>query len=301
MEPLLLVAVVAALALAAVSAPPWLRGRKRRRLRSLPFPARWRAILESRVPAYRRLPGELRRQLERHVKVFLAEKGFTGCDGLEVTEEMRVTIAAQACLLLLGRPEDYFPRLHRILVYPGPFIVERLRLEPSGVLQEHRQALSGESWTLGQVVLSWDDVLEGAANPDDGRNVVLHEFAHQLDQEKGFANGAPGLYSREARSRWARVLGEAFARLQQQVAWGEASLFSAYGATSPAEFFAVATEVFFEQPHLMAAAHPALYAEFCDLYRVEPDKWENSRGQVTFKGSGYLNVHRADDGRSTFK
>jgi len=295
MEPLLLVAVVAALAIAAVSVPPWLRGR--RRLRSLPFPAPWRAILESRVPAYLRLPGDLRSQLERHMQVFLAEKGFTGCDGLEVTEEMRVTIAAQACLLLLNRHEDYFPRLHRILVYPGPFIVERLRLEPSGVLQEHRQALSGESWTLGQVVLSWDDVLEGAANPDDGRNVVLHEFAHQLDQEKGYANGAPGLYSREARSRWARVLGEAFTQLQQRVAWGEASLFSAYGATSPAEFFAVATEVFFEQPHLMALAHPALYDEFRELYRVDPDKW----GQTQFMGSGYLNVERPSPARWTFK
>jgi Mlc titration factor MtfA (ptsG expression regulator) len=273
MEPLLLVAVVAVLAIAAVTAGPWLRQRRWRRLRGRPFPAAWRAILESRVPAYLRLPPDLRAQLERHVQVFLAEKGFSGCDGLEVTEEMRVTIAAQACLLLLNRREDCFPRLHRILVYPGPFIVERLRLEPSGVLQEHRQALSGESWTLGQVVLSWDDVVEGAANPGDGRNVVLHEFAHQLDQEKGYANGAPGLHSREARSRWARVLGEAYAQLQQQVAWGETTLFSPYGATSPAEFFAVATEVFFEQPQLMALAHPALYAEFRGLYRVDPDKW----------------------------
>jgi Mlc titration factor MtfA (ptsG expression regulator) len=279
MEPLLLVAVAAVLAIAAVTAGPWLRERRRRRLRAISFPAAWRSILRRRVPAYLHLPSELRAQLERHMQVFLAEKGFTGCDGLEVTEEMRVTIAAQACLLLLNRHEDYFPRLHSILVYPGPFIVERLRLEPSGVLQEHRQALSGESWTLGQVVLSWDDVVEGAANPDDGRNVVLHEFAHQLDQEKGYANGAPGLRSRDARERWARVLGEAFAELQRRIAWGEPSTFSAYGASSPAEFFAVATEVFFEQPRLMAIAHPALYAEFRDLYRVDPDKW----GQTPIK------------------
>lgn len=273
MEPLLLIAVAAALAIVAVSAGPWMRQRRRRRLRARPFPAAWRTLLGLRVPLYRRLPPDLRSQLERHMQVFLVEKEFSGCAGLEVTEEMRVTIAAQACLLLLNRHEDYFPRLHRILVYPGPFIVERLRLEPSGVLQEHRQALSGESWTLGQVVLSWDDVVEGAADPGDGRNVVLHEFAHQLDQEKGYANGAPGLYSRNARERWPRVLGQAYAELQRRIAWGEPSIFSAYGASSPAEFFAVATEVFFEQPGLMALAHPALYDEFRDLYRVDPDKW----------------------------
>lgn len=273
MVALLLIAITAVLATAAVTAGPWLRERRRRRLRALPFPAACRATLELRVPGYLRLPRDLRTQLERHMQVFLAEKEFAGCDGLEVTEEMRVTIAAQACLLLLNRHEEYFPRLHRILVYPGPFIVERLRLEPSGVLQEHRQALSGESWTLGQVVLSWDDVVEGAASPDDGRNVVLHEFAHQLDQEKGFANGAPGLHSREMRERWARVLGEAYTTLQRQVALGEASIFSPYGATSPAEFFAVATEVFFEQPRLMAVAHPALYGELRELYRVDPGEW----------------------------
>jgi Mlc titration factor MtfA (ptsG expression regulator) len=145
------------------------------------------------------------------------------------------------------------------------------------VLQETRQALSGESWTNGQVVLSWDDVLQGAADPADGRNVVIHEFAHQLDQEKGYANGAPLLPGRARHERWARVLGEEYARLRARLACGvagEAPLINAYGASDPAEFFAVASEVFFEQPGRMAAEHPSLYAELLGFYRVDPRDWE---------------------------
>ena len=186
---------------------------------------------------------------------------------------MRVTIAAQACLLILNRKSDYFPNLTQVLVYPGAFVVERLMpstLAVPGILQEQRQALSGESWTQGQVILSWADVVEGAAIVDDGRNVVIHEFAHQLDQQKGYANGAPWLGRRDRYPRWSHVMSEEFARLQQQAFVGEASLFSHYGATSPAEFFAVVSEVFFEQPRAMAASHPALYDELRTLYRVDP-------------------------------
>jgi Mlc titration factor MtfA (ptsG expression regulator) len=186
---------------------------------------------------------------------------------------VRVTIAAQACLLLLNRESHYFPRLRKILVYPAPFIVERLRLEPSGVLQETRHALSGESWTLGQVVLSWEDAANGAAIPDDGANVVIHEFAHQLDQEKGFANGAPPLGTRGRYLAWSTVLSDEFERLRWTAAQGLPSLLNPYGATEPAEFFAVASEVFFEQSHRMAAEHPALYDELRRFYRVDPASW----------------------------
>ena len=254
-------------------AEPWLRERRRRSLRARPFPAAWRAIVEERVPQVRALPEGLRRQLEGHVQVFLAEKNFSGCEGVEITDEVRVTIAAQACLLLLNRRTGYFPKLRQVLVYPGAFLVERLRPEPSGVLQETRQALSGESWSHGQVVLSWEDTLAGAAVPDDGRNVVLHEFAHQLDQEKGYANGAPGIGSRAGRERWARVMAEEFARLQYHAMTQTPVLFSAYGATAPAEFFAVITETFFEQPARVRLEHPALYAELAALYQVDPATW----------------------------
>ncbi len=270
---LVLAACLTLLFVAWLVGEPFLVERRRERLRARPFPAAWREILDRRVPYPRRLPPELRRQLERHVQVFVAEKPFIGCAGLEISDEMRLTVAAQACLLVLNRRTDYYPELREILVYPGAFVVERLRAEPSGTVQEQRHALSGESWTHGQVVISWEDALEGAAIPDDGRNVVIHEFAHQLDQKKGYANGAPWLGRRDRYPRWSRLMSEEYARLRQQAAYGEPSLFHYYGATSPAEFFAVASEVFFEQAREMAALHPALYGELRTLYRVDPSSW----------------------------
>lgn len=264
---------VALLVIGWLVAQPWWHERRRARLRARPFPPAWRSILRRRMPLYLRLPIALRRQLEGHIQVFLAEKGFSGCAGQEITDEVRVLIAAQACVLLLNRGSAVYPKLAQVLVYPGAFVIERLRPEPSGVLQETRQVLSGESWSHGQVVLSWESVLEGAAIPDDGRNVVIHEFAHQLDQEKGHANGAPLLARRARYERWSRVLGEEFARLREQAAYGQPSLLSDYGATDPAEFFAVASEVFFEQPAQMAALHPALYGELAAFYRVDPARW----------------------------
>jgi Mlc titration factor MtfA (ptsG expression regulator) len=271
--PILITAGLALLVAAWLLAEPFLARQRRRRFRARPFPNDWREIVERRVPYVRRMPSELRAQLEKHIQVFMAEKEFVGCDGLEITDEVRVTIAAQACLLILNRASGYFPNLREILVYPGAFVVDRVRAEPSGVLQEQRQVLSGESWSRGQVVLSWEDALAGAAVDDDGRNVVIHEFAHQLDQEKGYANGAPALGRRERYRRWSSILGEEFARLRQQAWLNEPALFSYYGATDPAEFFAVISEVFFEQPRRMAAEHPALYAELRDLYRVDPASW----------------------------
>ena len=264
-------------------APLWVAWR-RQRLRRQPFPAAWRAVVRQRVPQVRRLPADLQLQLKRHMQVFLAEKHFVGCGGLVVTDEMRVTVAAQACLLLLNRPAGYFRGLREILIYPGAFVVDRVRADGSGVLQEQRGALAGESWAQGQVVLSWDDTLAGAAVADDGRNVVIHEFAHQLDQEKGHANGAPLLGERRRYARWSQVLGEAFAQLQRRVAReaagaadtggaAPAPLISAYGATDPAEFFAVVSEVFFEQPQQLAAEQPALYREFSGYYRIDPLSW----------------------------
>ncbi|HSI59749.1 MAG TPA: M90 family metallopeptidase [Ideonella sp.] len=274
--PLLIVAAAALLWVAwLLGRPRWLAWR-RERLRSQPFPSAWREILKRRVPYFRRLPADLQLQLKQHIQVFLAEKPFIGCQGQVVTDEVRVTIAAQACLLLLNRPRgehDYYPNLRQILVYPGAFVVDRVQPMGGGVLRDERQALSGESWTQGQVILSWHDALEGAAVADDGRNVVIHEFAHQLDQETGHANGAPVLARRAEYRRWSQVLGAEFARLQQQAARGETSLISAYGATNPAEFFAVVSEVFFEQPERLAWEHPALYQAFSDYYRIDPLSW----------------------------
>jgi len=270
---LLIVMGLAALYVGWLVTQPCFVARRRRRWRSLPFPAEWRSILRRRVPYVRGLPADLQLQLKQHIQVFLREKAFVGCRGFEVTDEVRVTIAAQACLLLLNRPTDYYPKLRQILVYPGAFVVDRVHSDGGGVQQDLRQVLSGESWSQGQVILSWDDTLWGAAAAHDGQNVVIHEFAHQLDQENGPANGAPPLGPTQRRARWAQVMGEAFDQLVQQAAVGKPSLLNAYGATNAAEFFAVVTEVFFEQPAQLAAEQPALYRELTALYRVDPLTW----------------------------
>jgi Mlc titration factor MtfA (ptsG expression regulator) len=247
----------------------WRRGRIERR----PFPPEWRQILRRRVPYFRSMPVDLQLQLKRRIQVFLAEKAFIGCGGLVVTEEMRVTIAAQACLLIMNRRGGYFSGLRQILVYPDAFLVDKVHTDGAGVLHDRRQALAGESWSLGQVILSWQDTVEGAAIADDGRNVVIHEFAHQLDQANGRANGAPYLPNRRRRQRWADVMNTEFHALQQRTSRGEPTLLSDYGATDPAEFFAVASEVFFEQPRQLAVEHPALYRELGLFYRLDPLSW----------------------------
>ena len=269
----ILFGAVLAFALWAWGEPVWREWRRlqwRRRL----FPPAWREVLRRRVPQVHRMPADLQLQLKRHIQVFLAEKVFIGCRGLVVTEEMRVTIAAQACMLLLNRRRPrYFPNLRQILVYPGAFLVDRVHTDAAGIAQDRRQALSGESWSQGQVILSWEDTLAGAAVPDDGHNVVIHEFAHQLDQENGQANGAPLLPRQADRVRWSAVMGAAFEQLRRQVQCGEEALLNAYGATDPAEFFAVASEVFFEQPESLARSHPPLYEVLSGFYRLNPLSW----------------------------
>ena len=155
----------------------------------------------------RRLPADLQLQLKQHMQVFLAEKAFIGCNGLEITDEIRVTIAAHACLLILNRPSGYYPNLRQILVYPDSFVVQRDHVDHIGLAHHAREVLAGESWSQGQVILSWQDTLAGAAVVDDGQNVAIHEFAHQLDQESGSANGAPMLQRRAQRQSWSQRAG----------------------------------------------------------------------------------------------
>ena len=183
------------------------RNRRRERLRSQPFPHSWLDMIKKNVPIYDRLPQADQRELQGHIQVFLAEKYFEGCGGLELTDEIKVTIAAQACLLLLHRETDYYPRLITILVYPHAYVAKSVEPIGGGVVQEGETARLGEAWKDGVVVLSWDDVRRGASGLHDGHNVVLHEFAHQLDQQDGSADGTPTLEHRSQYTTWARVLG----------------------------------------------------------------------------------------------
>jgi len=272
MAPTLLI-VLALVAIAWPMAGPLHARWRRARLARLPFPPAWRTILRRRVPLLQRLPAELRLQLQRRIRQFVAEVPFIGCAGQEITDEVRVTIAAQACLLLLNRGDAGFEGLREVLVYPGAFAVDRVQTEAGGVQRDERRALSGESHGRGAVVLSWLDTLAGAAVPDDGHNVVIHEFAHRLDQDHGNANGAPWLGPKRDYGEWSRVLGAEYAALCARVRAGEEGLISAYGATDPAEFFAVVSELYFERPDALRREHPALYAQIGQVYRTDPTAW----------------------------
>ena len=248
----------------------WLTNRRRVALRETPLPAAWLAIVQRNVPYVSRLSDTDRHELAGHVQVFLAEKRFEGCGGLEMTDEIRVTIAAQACILLLHRETDYFARLVSILVYPSTYVVPGGEHVGGGIISDTEQARLGESWTSGVVVLVWDSVLAGARDMHDGRNVVLHEFAHQLDQEDGAGDGAPILPHRSRYVAWARVLGRDFDALVESTRHQHRGVIDRYGATNPAEFFAVVTETFFEKPRQLKARHPELYEQLQQFYRQDP-------------------------------
>jgi len=230
-----------------------------------PFPEAWSEILTRNLPPYPRLPEALRKQLQGYINVFLAEKHFEGCGGQEITDEVRVTIAAQACLLLIGRDSKCYPKLRSVLVYPHTYVAEAPGEAPSVRL--------GESWQSGAVVLSWNSVKGGAANFDDGHNVTLHEFAHQLDQEDGAADGTPILESLSSYRSWAHSLSDEYRSFLERVEAHRKTVLDEYGATNPAEFFAVASETFFEKPEQLMKKRPELFEELQHYYKVDPRDW----------------------------
>ncbi|WP_299791587.1 zinc-dependent peptidase [uncultured Shewanella sp.] len=268
-----LVSTIGMMAILWIASRSWRVERQRKRITSRAFPKPWREILKRRMPYFRSLPADLQLQLKKHIQVFIDEKQFIGCNGIEIDDDIRVTIAAQACLLLLNRRTDFYPNLKQILVYPSIFIVNNQELGGGGVVTERQRSLSGESWQEGKVILSWQTTQADAATPTDGSNVVLHEFAHQLDQEAGNANGAPLLGRVSDYTTWSEVLSEEYNTLQYSAQHNIPSIFSYYGATSPAEFFAVITEVFFERPKDLFQYHKALYKELSLFFKLDPVNW----------------------------
>jgi Mlc titration factor MtfA (ptsG expression regulator) len=250
------------------------KARRRERLRAEPFPEHWRRIIEVRVPVFGRLSAEDQQELLGHTRVLLEEKHFEGAGGLLMRDEVRLTIAAQAALLLLRRDTDYFPRLKSIIVYPTGYVSSEPTRDDSGIWTEGDDSLLGHTQRdLRAIVLSWDDVRAGAADPDDGSNLVLHEFAHQLDFEDGSTDGTPALDSGAQVRSWAEVLGRELDALREAADAGESTLLDPYGAEDPAEFFAVATETFFERGADLRRRHPQLYDELHRYYRQDPARW----------------------------
>lgn len=247
----------------------WLRTRRRGRLLAQPFPAAWPAYLDSNVAPYRTLSSAEKRRLHDDLRILVAEKNWEGCGGLTMTEEIKVTIAAQAALLLLGIQHDYFPKLMSILVYPSSFLVPD-RPEPDDwLVEEDEDARSGEAWYRGPVILAWDEVLDNGRDPSQGRNLVIHEFAHQLDFEDGILNGTPPLSTRASREAWRDVMTGEYERLVRESEEGRDTLLDEYGAQDPMEFFAVVSECFFTQPRPMRSRHPRLYQLLREYYQQD--------------------------------
>jgi len=245
---------------------------RRKRISKRPFREDWLKIIETNVPYYNSLSDDDKIELARHILVFLSEKRFEGCGGLEITDEIKLTIAAYACILLLHRKTDYYPRLRSILVYPHTFIAPHRSYLAGGIVAEGDIPLSGQSWHKGPVILSWDDVRHSYADAHDGQNVVFHEFAHQIDSTGGESDSSEVLKRRSTFIAWARVLQKDFEKHKKAVSKNQPTLLSRYAATNEAEFFAVATEFFFEKPQHLKKSHGELYNELKRFYNQDPAK-----------------------------
>ena len=243
--------------------------RKREKLRAKELKSEWKEIIIKNVKFYNYLSEEMKKELHGLINIFLDEKTFEGCEGLELTDEIKITIAAQACLLLLGRKSDIYPTLRTILVYPHAYFAPLKQRMEDGSIIEGYQARLGESWSRGQVVLAWDEILQDTNDIHDGHNLVLHEFAHQLDNESGAAEGIPDFDKRSTYIVWARVLIKEYNNLISDIIHHRHPLLDQYGATNPAEFFAVATEYFYERPIELKNLHPELYGQFKNFYMLD--------------------------------
>jgi Mlc titration factor MtfA (ptsG expression regulator) len=275
------IALCAAAVLTWLLAGPILAARRRRAAMARPLTPDAIACIERNVPLRRRLPAELAARHDGLVSAFLAEKEFVGCGGLVVSDEMRATIAALACLLVIGR-RGHYDALHSILVYPSAFWVEDEVEDEAGVVERRRRDLSGEAWEANRIILSWEDVMESARFPAEGYNVALHEFAHYLDAEgmglaaapmrsQGATDPAPSRL--RALGAWSADVVREFEALQQAVDRDEETFLDPYAAEDATEFFAVATEDYFERPRELRQEHPRLYALLAEFYGLDPAAW----------------------------
>ena len=255
----------------------WLKQRRRQKLLAEPFPAPWLDILQEHVVLYRFLDDDEQTRLRDTLRILLAEKAWEGCKGLELTDELRVTIAALASVLLLGLHDEYYDIVLTILVYPEAFRAPQQKIVAADVAIEGHDERLGEAHYRGPVILSWADIAEDAAQPGHGQNLVFHEFAHQLDMQNGEADGVPVL-PRPLRKRWQHVMAKEYERLCKAADRERDTLLDPYGATDEAEFFAVVTEAFFDQPLELRDRHPKLYEVVREYYRVEPAKWFDRMG-----------------------
>jgi Mlc titration factor MtfA (ptsG expression regulator) len=250
----------------------WLQARHRRQILEHLFPESWNSILEHNVAHWKLLDDVERVQLRSLVQVFVAEKQWEGCGGLELTDQIRVTIAGLACLLVLGLDHMLYSNVKTILVYPSTVVAPgpHSALAPGITIQGPEIPIYGQSILRGPVVLVWDAVLCGATHPERGHNVVYHEFAHKLDMLDGCVDGTPPLADHGQYERWIKVCKREYDELRHRASKGKRTFLDAYGSTNPGEFFAVITEYFFDKPLQMKRHHPELYSVLHEFYRQDP-------------------------------
>jgi Mlc titration factor MtfA (ptsG expression regulator) len=251
----------------------WHKKTQRAKLLQTTLTSEYIEILVSKVPLYSRLPHEMRTIMQGCINYFLAEKVFVGCNGFVITDEVRLTIAGNACLLVLNRNKRYFHGFESILVYPETYSAKQVRYD--GLVETQGDSLrAGESWHRGPIVLAWSDVAYGSANAEDGHNVILHEFAHKLDEENKLMDGLPILREPAHYKEWSAVLTKEYAEFLRRTEQGKNDVIDEYGSISAAEFFAVATESFFEKSRYMRKKLPKLYHQFETFYGLDPAGWE---------------------------
>lgn len=251
----------------------WLTNRRREKLIQVPFLPAWECIIQRNVAHFCMLDDAERIYLRELIQVFVAEKDWEGCGGLELTDEIRVTISAQACLLLLGLTHNYYRNVETILVYPSAVVPPQRQpgfFETAVAPVEGSQPIIGQAFLQGPVIIIWDSALHGGRHPELGHNVVYHEFAHKLDMLDGTADGTPPLRNRAEYHDWVEICAREYLRLKHDAEHGKKSFLNAYGASNEAEFFAVATEQFFDQPSLMIKHTPDLYRVLKEYYRQDP-------------------------------
>jgi Mlc titration factor MtfA (ptsG expression regulator) len=276
MSPLLIIVCIVLATVVTLHLRRRARAQRSQKLAEKPLDSELINLLRQHMPLYDRLPPDLQRQLQGLINVFLNGKRFFGCDGLVVTDEMRLAVAGNACLMLLNRDNPCFPASDTILLYPDTIVTRQVKYD-GPIVHEGTSARLGESWHRGPVILSWGDVLRGVHDPNDGHNVVLHEFAHKLDEENVSMDGLPVLREHADYPDWAHIMSTEFAHLIERISRHRNPVMSEYGSSSPAEFFAVATEAFFEEGKKMQQRLPKLYAQLEQYYGVDPAGWRPHR------------------------
>jgi len=216
----------------------------------------------------RALNDDERARLKQRVILFLAEKPINGAGNLNIDNGARLTIAIQACMLILNLDLDWYKSWTEVILYPGEFVARREEVDEAGVVHTVEESMSGESWEHGTVVLSWADVRQ--AGKEDGYNVVIHEFAHQIDMLNGEANGFPPLHQSMSRAQWASAFSSAYEHFCKRIDDWEDTVIDEYAAENPGEFFAVISEAFFEIPLAVRNEYPDVYAQLVLFYRQDP-------------------------------